>query len=330
MISLSNKQILVSGASGLIGSNVIKSLLKEGAKIRALVRNPSRAKSIQPPDVEIQVVDFADPESLKNTVKGCQIVFHFAGVLNEFKPYSYYHRVNVGGTRVLAEAAIAAGVERFIHTSTVWVYGMNRVGPVDETSPRIKSGNFYADSKREGEEVIQRLVKEKNLPAVIVLPSQAYGPEDPSWTVRPLQLIKAGRMILVDGGKGLIQPIYIDDLVEGILLAAKSGQVGQSYILCGEKAIRIREYFENLATLVGKNKLPAVPKRVALGMAKVAEFWARLTNTNPVFTCQEIRATLVHLAYDGRKAREELGFDPRTDLTSGFRKVNDWIQMNRL
>jgi nucleoside-diphosphate-sugar epimerase len=170
------------------------------------------------------------------------------------------------------------------------------------------------------------MVKDKNLPAVIILPSQAYGPDDPSWTIRPLQLIKAGRMILVDGGKGLIQPIYIDDLVEGIFLAAKSGRVGQSYILCGEKVTTIREYFENLAKLVGKKRIPSIPKWVAMGVAYGSESWARLTNSTPVFTRQEVKATLVQVTYKGRKAREELGVYPRTDLSSGLEKVNEWIK----
>jgi nucleoside-diphosphate-sugar epimerase len=327
---LRDKRILVSGASGLIGTSVIKLLLEEGAKIRALVRNPLKTKYLQHSNIEIKVIDFADPATFKNTVQDCQIVFHFAGVLNEFKPYSYYQQVNVVGTRVLAELAIENGVERFIHTSTVWVYGLQTVGQIDETSPRIKSGNFYADSKLEGEEIVHRLIRDKNLPAVIVLPSQAYGPEDPSWTQRPLELIRSGRMILVNGGQGLMQPIFIDDLAEGILLAAKTGEVGQSYILCGQQSMSIREYFSLLANLVGKQRLPTIPLRLAKILARSAEYWAGLTDGNPIFTRQEIQATVAQARYNGDKARKELGFIPKTDSATGMAKIKQWIESGNM
>jgi nucleoside-diphosphate-sugar epimerase len=323
---LSNKLILVSGASGLLGTSIIKLLLVEGAKVRALVRNPSKTKHLQHPNIEIKVIDFADPATLRNTVQGCQIVFHFAGVLNDFKPYSYYHQVNVIGTKVLAELAIAAGVERFIHTSTAWVYGLQTAGQIDETAPRIKSGNFYSDSKIEGEEIIHQLIKYNNLPAVIVLPSQAYGPEDSSWTLRPLELIRSGRMILINGGQGLIQPIYIDDLAAGILLAAKAGKVGQSYILCGQKNMSIREYFGSLANLTGKKRLPSIPEWLANILARSAEYWAGLSNSKPVFTRQEIQATMTRANYSGDKARKELGFIPTTDLATGMAKIKKWLE----
>ena len=325
-LDLRNKLVLVSGASGLIGTCLIKLLLAEGAKVRALVRNPSKTKYLRNPGIEIKVIDFADPATFKNTVQDCQIVFHFAGVLNEFKPYAYYQQVNVAGTKALAEMAIEKGVERFIHTSTVWVYGLQSAGLIDETSPRVKSGNFYTDSKVEGEETIHHLVKYKNLPAIIVLPSQAYGPDDPSWTLRPLELINSGRMILVDGGQGLIQPIYIDDLAAGILLAAKTGKVGQSYILCGRQSISIREYFGLLANLAGKKRLPSIPEWLAIIMARCAEYWAGLAHSKPAFTRQEIQATLARAIYNGDKARTELGFVPKTDLTTGMAKIKQWLE----
>jgi len=328
-LDLKNKRILVSGASGLIGTGLIKTLLGEGAKVRALVRNPSKTKSIQHQNVEIKVIDFAYPATLQGVVQNCQIVFHLAGILNEFKSYSYYQQVNVMGTKVLAEQAIQVGVEKFIHTSTVWVHGMNITGLIDETSPQIRSGNFYADSKLEGEEIIRKFVQDKKLPAVIVLPSQVYGPDDRTWTQRPLELIRDGRMILVDGGQGLMQPIYIDDLIRGILLAAKTGIIGQSYILCGAKSITCREYFNLLADLVGKKKLPAVPKWVAVTMARTAEYWAMITRSKPVFTCQEIQATTVQATYNGKKAREELGFEPKIDLNTGMARIKQWIEASR-
>jgi nucleoside-diphosphate-sugar epimerase len=115
----------------------------------------------------------------------------------------------------------------------------------------------------------------------------------------------------------------------GLLLAAKAGTIGQSYILCGVKSITYREYFNLLADLVGKKKLPTVSKWVAVTIARTAEYWAMFTRSKPVFTCQEVQATTVQATYNGKKAREELGFEPKIDLNTGMARIKQWIEAGR-
>ena len=326
---ISGKTVLVTGASGFIGKRVARELMLRNVRVRALVRDPAKAADLAAAGAEMAIGDMTDPASLEGAVRGCQAVLHFAGATNDFQPRSHYERVNVEGTRILAEAALKEGVERFVDISTVWVYGL-RSGPgVCETSPCRESGHSYADTKLEAERVVRRLVAEKGLPAIILQPSEVYGPGDRNWTERPLELIRSGRMILADRGRGLTQPVYIDDLVQGILAAVENGRVGETYVLCGPEAVTFREYFMHFARMAGKKRLPSVPGRLALATAATAEWLARRFRRQPVFTRQEVLATMATTSYDGGKAGRELGFVPKTTLAEGMRRIEEWLRTER-
>ncbi|MCX7038740.1 MAG: NAD-dependent epimerase/dehydratase family protein [Spirochaetes bacterium] len=326
MYDLSAKRVLVTGATGLIGSAVIRRLLAGGSTVRALVRDPTRARGLLGAGVDIAPGDMTDPTRLRSVVQGCHAVFHFAAVLNEFQPPQFYRSVNVEGTRSLAEAALAAGVERFLHASSVAVYGLRASGRIDESSPRVPCGDSYGDTKIEAEELIRRMAAERGLPAVIVQPTQVYGAGDRAWTSRPIELIRAHRMLMVDGGRGLVSPIYIDDLADGVLAAAGAGRPGQSYILRGPATISIREFFEAYARMLGsEDRFPSVPAWLAIGLAGLSEAAARRRGGKPVFTRVEILRSARRADFDGTRARDELGFTARVTLEDGMRGVERWL-----
>jgi nucleoside-diphosphate-sugar epimerase len=134
-------------------------------------------------------------------------------------------------------------------------------------------------------------------------------------------------MLMVDGGRGLVSPIYIDDLADGVLAAARAGRVGESYILCGPSTISIRELFEAYARMLGaEGGLPSVPAWLAVALAGVAEAAARLSRTKPVFKRAEVRRSARRADFDGTKAREELGFTAKVTLEEGMRAVARWLQ----
>ncbi len=324
--SLAGKRIFVTGSTGMIGSQVARRLLQEGAHVIALARSPVKAEPLKQQGAEVIIGDITNPASYQRVLPGCQVIFHFASLLNEFQPLQDYRLVNVEGTRCLAEAALAARVERFIHTSTIYVYGMCEGRDVDETWPLQKSSNFYSDTKMEAETVLRLMAEERGLPLVVVQPSQVYGPEDSNWTLEPIQMIRSGKMLLVNGGRGLIQPIYIDDCADGIIAAARKGRLGQAYIIGGSQAITFREYFGRLAQIAGKQRLPGVPGRLAYALAKSSEWLARTLHTRPIFTVTQVQVVQTDLTYSTRKAREELGFTPAIDLDEGMARVASKIR----
>jgi 2-alkyl-3-oxoalkanoate reductase len=327
---LSNRSIAVTGATGLIGSAVVRALLKSGARVRALVRNPAKAAILAQQGADVHGFDLTIPGSFFAAFADCEVVFHFAAVLNDFKSHEHYWRSNVEGTKAVAEAAMEAGVERFVYASTAWVHGMDSGFNTTEESPFRKSASFYADTKREAEQLIRTLHTERGLPAIIVRPTQVYGPGDETWTRRPLQLIRQGKMVLIDGGRGLIQPIFIDDVVEGILRAAERGRTGEAYILCGDRSITMAEYFGYFARMLHKTTPRSIPRWLAFAVATLAESIAHISGRPPLFTRQEVRATLTERTYDGSKARRELGSVPRTDLERGMLAVEQWIKETKI
>jgi nucleoside-diphosphate-sugar epimerase len=325
-LDLSGATVAVTGATGLIGCRVAHALLRRGARVRALVRTPGRADQLLQLGADIRRFDLEDPSSFRRHMSGCQVVFHFAAVLNEFLSYRHYRSSNVEGTRALAEAAVAEGVERFIYASTVWVHGMGYGLNINEESPTVPSSSYYASTKREAEHVIRSLHRDRGLPVIIVQPTQVYGPGDAIWTLRPIQLIQRNRMVFVGGGRGIIQPIYVDDVVTGILLAAEHGTVGETYLLCGDKSFTMAEFFGHYTRMLDKKPPPSLPRWLAFVVASLAEATAHVLQRPPLFTRQEVRAMTTQSTYDGSKALRELGFFPRTGLEQGIRAVDKWIR----
>jgi nucleoside-diphosphate-sugar epimerase len=323
---LSATTVAVTGATGLIGGRVAHALLQRGVRVRALVRNPGRAAQLLQLGADIRRFDLEDPSSFRCHMSGCQVVFHFAAVLNGFLSYQHYRRSNVEGTRALAEAAVAEGVERFVYASTVWVHGMGYGLNINEESPTVPSSSYYANTKREAEHVIRSLHADRGLPVVIVQPTQVYGPGDATWTLRPIRLIQRNRMVFVGGGRGIIQPIYIDDVVTGTLLAAEHGTVGQTYLLCGDKSFTMAEFFGYYTRMLDKKVPLSIPQWLAFVVAALAETSAHVLHHPSLFTRQEVRAMTTRSTYDGSKALRELGFSPKTSLEEGMRAVDEWIR----
>ena len=191
---------------------------------------------------------------------------------------------------------------------------MNGGEGITETSELKSSGHAYADTKMEAEVVI-RESNEKRLPAIIVQPTHVYGPGDPNWTMRPIELICSGRMALIGRGLQRIQPIFISDLVEGILLAGTVGKIQNSYILCGPNVVTMKDFMGFLLRMHGKGKVPSIPSSLALFAAGLFESVAKMGLSKvPIFTRREVKAALAETVCSRYKAESELGFKARTSL----------------
>ena len=159
--------------------------------------------------------------------------------------------VTVDGTRNVLEAAVRAGVRRVVHLSTVMVYGVPSAPVLRETLPRRPSGDAYGDAKLEAEELAFRYHRERGLPVSIIQPTAVYGPFGLAWTERVLEQLRSGLVPLIDGGAGVCNAVYIDDVAEAVLLAAEREQaVGEAFLISGEP-ITYRDFYERFAQMVG-------------------------------------------------------------------------------
>jgi nucleoside-diphosphate-sugar epimerase len=249
--SLSGRRVLVTGGTGFIGGRLVARLVLEcDANVRVLVRNFAHAPQIARFPIEMVYGDVTDSSDVKRAVDGCEVVFHCAATAQGSKEIQYL--VNVEGTRNVLEAARCSQPNRVIHLSSLMVYGRNLPdGDLDETAPRRYSGGAYSDTKLDAEELAFRYVEEYGLPIVVLQPTGVYGPHGGTWTTRTLHRLKTERLVLVNGGDGLCNAVYVDDLVSAMLLAAaKEKVVGEAFLISDGQTVTWREFFGRYARML--------------------------------------------------------------------------------
>jgi dihydroflavonol-4-reductase len=306
---------LVTGATGFVGAAVARALLREsGQRVRVLARPQSNRRNLEGLDVEIAEGALEDAASLAAAVAGCRYLFHVAADYRLWVPdAAAMFRANVEGTRDLMLAALAAGVERIVYTSSVATLGVVSGGIADEATPSGDADMIgpYKRSKFIAERVVRELVAERGLPAVIVNPSTPVGPGDlrPTPTGRIIIEAAKGRMPgYVDTGLNLV---HVDDVAVGQLLAAEHGEIGERYILGGEN-LSLAEILATVAKAVGRRP-PAIkiPYAVVLPIAVGAEMMARITGREPFTTLDGVRMSRKKMYFSSARAIRELGYAAR-------------------
>lgn len=321
----SGARILVTGATGLIGGGLARRLLNAGAEVRALVRRPGSASHLRAEGIDVAQGDMTDPSSLAKAVAGCDAVAHFAAVLgDEAAPRARFMAVNVAGTRSLLDAAVAAGVRRFLYASSVWAYGFHAGPGTDETVPALPCGDPYCDSKLLAQDVVLDAARRGEISAVVIQPAPVYGPDDDAWTATPLRLLRR-HMLAVPGSGGMIQPLYVTDAVAGAVAALTRGESGETYILCGARELTVREFFDRYVAMgTRQQSLPSVPRGALLAIAGAAQALGRIVPKAAVFTKTGVAGSSLPATYRGDKARRRLGFEPRVGLDDGMAAVRAW------
>jgi len=253
-------RILVTGATGFIGGRLVERLVSEyGADVRALVRNFARAPRIARFAVRMLPGEVTQPESIDRAIEGCEIVFHCA-YGNAGSP-SQQRAVTVEGTQNVLEAALKHKVRRILHVSTVSVYGRTADGDLDESAPHKHSGEVYADSKLEAEDLVFKYFKHHGLPVSVVQPTVVYGPYGGTWTMNPISQLKTHRLILVNGESGLCNAVYVDDVVQAMLLASiKEEAIGQAFLISGEQPVTWHEFYNAYERMLGFDSTVSLSK----------------------------------------------------------------------
>ncbi len=324
---MSAKRVLVTGATGFTGSHLAERLAREGHVVRALVRDPARSAHLRDCGVEPALGDLRDRDSLDRAACGIELVYHIGAL---FRPENVSRRemweTNVDGTRNLLDAAIRAGVERFVHCSTVGVHGDVRDPPANEQAP-YAPGDRYQDSKTEGEKVVLQHMSAGSIPISIFRPGGIYGPRD----LRFLKLIRGiatRRFVMLGSGKVLYQMIYVADLIDGILLCGtRENAVGNVYILTGEEPQTLNRLAEVVSEVLGvappRLRLPVTPVYLA-GFA--CELLCRPFGVNPPLYRRRVDFFRKTRWFDISKAKRDLGFQPKTDLKAGIQLTVDWYR----
>jgi dihydroflavonol-4-reductase len=323
------EKVLVTGASGFVGSAVVRKLVNAGFSVRALVRGSSPRAHLAGLDLDFFEGDLRDRKSLDRATGGVRYLFHVAADYRLWaRDPEEIFASNVEGTRNIMETALDAGVERVIHTSSVATIALRRGGSAaNETTPlREEQGiGAYKRSKIAAERLVEAMVAERGLPAVIVNPSTPIGPFDvrPTPTGRIIIEAARGRIpAFIDTGLNMV---HVDDVASGHIAALHHGKIGERYILGGQD-VMFSQILRDIAGLVGRR--PArirLPWLALMPVAYVAEAVANITGREPFATIDGVRLAKYRMFFESTKAEQQLGYRARP-YAEGLEDALRWFR----
>ena len=324
--------ILVTGATGLVGSHFAEQMRKRGYRVRALVRKPSQCTDLVSWGVDLVEGDMTNRDSLLRASNGVTVVVHCAAKVGDWGPTEAYRSVNVDGLRDLLEAVEAqTTLKRFVHVSSLGVYPARDHYGTDEFEPVSTTGiDGYTLTKVEAENLVREHIRERQLPAVVLRPGFIYGPRDQTIIPKVLARLKSGGFKFLGTGQQLLNNTYVGNLVEAIFLAIeKDDVVGEVFNITDDRLVSRREFIGTLCDNAGipvPNK--SVPLPVAKTLANLMEGLYRLLGKQeaPLLSSARIKFLGLNLDYSIDKARRILGYTPSTDFTDAMRTTVSWCR----
>ncbi len=326
-MTLDNQTVLVTGATGFTGGALARRLAAEGAHVKALARRPEQADYIRDvPGVELVQGDVTDAARMHEVSAGCKYVFHVAV---SYGNWQQQEAVNVTGTRHVAEAAAANGVERLVHVSSIVAYGYTRTGNFTEAD-RVTPTPFeqYGVTKVEGETVLREVTAAKNLDFSIVRPGMIYGPRSGQWTDAIFKHARRKPLIWIGDGSGSIFPIFIDDLVDLMVVVATHPAAHNETFNCVYPAsVTWAEYLTAYAALSG-NQNPnwlKLPQGAVMALARLIGVLAP-SSSRLKAAPEGLNALLRQASIDMTKAQQLLGWQPQVDLAEGVQRCVPYLR----
>jgi nucleoside-diphosphate-sugar epimerase len=312
--------VFVTGALGFIGRALCDRYRALGADVRGV---DVRAD----PERGVVAGDVSRPGPWQDHADGAGLVIHTAAIVSMRGGAERFWRVNVTGTRNVLDAAGRGGAQRFVHLSSVVVFGFDFPDRVDERHPVRPNGVPYVDTKVASEQVVLQAHAAGELACTVVRPGDVYGPGSRPWTVVPVRELRARRLLLPAMGRGVFSPAYIDNLVEGIVRAAGAEQgPGQVFTLTDGSGVETRDFFGRYARMLGGRRVPVAPTRVATALARAVSLMAPKSEVTPAAASYLARTG----TYSIDKARSLLGYEPAVGLDEGMERCEAWLRAEGL
>ena len=325
-------KVLITGATGFIGNHVTRLCLEKGDEVRVMVMPGEDRSPLDGMDVEFVEGNLLDPASLTGVVQGCEQLYHLAAMFAIWtKDPDLQFKVNVDGARTMMEAAMAAGVEKVVFTSSVAAIGIEKGKKSTEKTPfnSWPWASEYILSKFISHQMVKGMVSD-GLPVTMVMPGLPFGPGDRAPTPTGTMIIRTLKGQMKNYWDGGVCPVDVRDVAAGHVLAMEKGRIGESYILANREAnMSNREFLTLIGEVAGvkdvaKNEVSA---KVMLRVAKIAEFISKITGRAPMTTYKNTMYILQHGYVDPTKAIEELGL-PQSPIEDAVRDSIAWFREN--
>lgn len=325
-------KILVTGGTGFTGKALVKRLLDDGHQVVAMdYKEGLKTEELRTWGAEVVIGTVVDRDCVRRCMKGVDVVQHLAAAFRELNvPPQHYRDVNVGGTRICLEEARAAGVKKFIYCSTCGVHGNVKNPPTDEDH-NIAPADYYQQTKYEAEPVTMEFAAQ-GLKACVLRPSAIYGPGDPERFHMIFKRVARGVFPMFGSGRTLYHPVYIDNLVDGLVLAMDPDRGnGRTYLIADEEYVPIEDLVKRTAKAMGVEvKIPHYPLWPVIAAGHVFEkVCTPLRITPPIFP-RRVDWYRQNRAFDISRAKKELGYQPKIGLDEGLRRTYAWYKQEGL
>ncbi len=321
---MAEQRAFVTGAAGFMGAAVIERLRTLGYEVRGV-------DLVAGDDPQVTSSDISEPGRWQDLAADCDLVVHTAAVVSNSASWGSAWQVNVVGTRNVVDACRNGSVRRMVHISSAAVYSHERPAVVTEDLPVRPSQRVYGDTKIAAEQVVLQAHAAGEVTATIIRPSDVYGPGSRPWTILPVQMLAAGQVILPANGRGMMNPLYVTDLTDGIVRAGtEDAGAGQVFNLSGPDAVETREFFGHYCGMLGIDGPRVAPTPVAVGIATVVGTTLRALGRPSEASAGTMAMLATHARVSNRKAAEVLGWEPQVDLTEGMRLTEAWLRAEGL
>lgn len=314
-------RVFITGANGFIGRALAERYHGEGAEVGGVDITADESRGIVAGDVSA-------PGPWQHELAGADLVIHTAAIVSNAFDLSTSWKVNVLGTRRVLDAAAEAGVERFVHFSSVRAFSdLGYPDGVDERHPVRPDGNPYVDTKIASEQVVLQAHAAGEARCTVIRPGDVYGPGSRPWTLLPVEVIKTNQFLLPAMGRGVFSPIYVEDLVEGVTLAAaEPAAAGEVLTISSGVGVTCAEFFSHYYRMLGKRGPVCLPTAVAVPLASAAGAIARLRGQESEINAVSMRYLARRGTYSIDKARALLGYEPRMSLAEGMLRTEGWLR----
>lgn len=316
--------LLVTGATGLVGSHVAEQARSLGLTVRALCRDTAETRRLDEWGVQIVRGDLNDTDALRQACAGVDAIVHCAARVGDWGPTAEYRRVNVDGTRQLLEAALTAGhLKRWVQISSLGVYpATDHYGTDESTAPSTAGIDGYTLTKVESEQLVLDYVRQQQLPAVVLRPGFIYGPRDRTILPRLLERLASGQFAYLGNTDKLMNNTFVGNLCEAIWQAlSHADAVGMVYNIRDPRAVTKREFIETICDAAQlRHPTKVVPLHIARGLSTIMETtWKLLRRQSaPLVNSARVKFLGLNLDFDISRAQSHLGYQPTTDFRTAM------------